>query len=103
MRLPNDVTSLINKKRLRVDKITEICVFQLENGTIRNKEHYQGAFTLIGIRVSKKQLLELFKNKFNNVNSLTLSKIYDKKAAVKYASKSEGRIRGPFYVDQKKI
>lgn len=56
---------------------------------------------MIGNRVSKKQLLELFKNKFNNVNGLTLSKIYDKKAAMKYASKSEGRIRGPFYVGQK--
>lgn len=95
-KLPNET-----KLKNFLNKITENGVFQLENGTIRNKEHYQGAFTLIGIRVSKKQLLELFKNKFNNVNGFTLSKIYDKKAAVKYASKSEVRIKGPFYVGQK--
>ena len=94
-KLPNEI-----KLKNFLNKITETCVFQLENGTLRNKEHYQGAFILIGIRVSKKQLLELFKTKFNNVNGLTLSKIYDKKAAVKYASKSEGRIREPFYVGQ---
>lgn len=84
-----------------LNKITETCVFQLEYGIIKSKEHFQGAFTLIRTRVSKKQLLELFKNTFNNVDGLTLSKIYDKKAAVKYASKSEGRLRGPFYIGQK--
>ena len=38
-----------------------------------------------------------------NVNGLILSKIYDKKAAMKYASKIESRVKGPFYVGQREI
>ena len=84
-----------------LNNITEICVFQLECGSVKNKEHYQGAFTLVGPRVSKKQLLERFQETFNNVSGLTLSKTYDSKAAMKYASKIDTRIKGPFYLGQK--
>ena len=55
----------------------------------------------MGPRVSKKQLLERFQEIFTNVSGLTLSKTYDSKAAMKYASKIETRIKGPFYVGQK--
>lgn len=68
---------------------------------MKNKKHYQGAFTLMGSRVSKKQLLERFQEIFNNVSGLTLSKTYDSKAVIKYASKIESRIKGPFYVGRK--
>lgn len=95
-KLPNEV-----KLKKFLNNITEICVFQLKCGSVKNKEHYQGAFTLVGPRVSKKQLLEWFQEIFNNVSGLTLSKTYDSKAAMKYASKIETRIKGPFYVGQK--
>jgi len=95
-KLPNEI-----KLKNFLNNITEICVFQLERGTIKNKEHYQGAFTLVGPRISKKQLLERFQEVFNNVSGLTLSKTYDSKAAMKYASKIESRVKGPFYVSQK--
>src|SRR5210317_1320844 len=95
-KLPNEI-----KLKNFLNNITEICVFQLERGTIKNKEHYQGAFTLVGPRISKKQLLERFQEVFNNVSGLTLSKTYDSKAAIKYASKIDSRVKGPFYVGQK--
>ena len=95
-KLPNEV-----KLKKFLDNITEICVFQLECGSRKNKEHYQGAFTLVGPRVSKKQLLERFQEVFNNVSGLTLSKTYDSKVAMKYASKIESRVKGSFYVGQK--
>lgn len=84
-----------------LNRITDYCVFQLECGTVANKNHYQGAFVLSGTRVSKKQLLDLFQQTFRNVSGLTLSKIYDKKAAMEYASKQDTRVKGPFYVGQK--
>lgn len=84
-----------------LNKITDYCVFQLESGTVNNKKHYQGTFVLSGNRVSKKCLLNLFQKKFENISGLTLSKLYDKKAAMKYASKYETRIKRPFYVGEK--
>src|SRR6056300_575019 len=97
-KLPNEI-----KLKNFLNNITEICVFQLERGTIKNKEHYQGAFTLVGPRISKKQLLERFQEVFNNVSGLTLSKTYDSKAAIKYASKIDSRVKGPFYECQKEL
>ena len=95
-KLPGEV-----KLKKFLNNITEICVFQLERGNIKNNLHYQGAFNLLGSRVSKKQLLERFQEVFKNVSGLTLSKTYDSKAAMKYASKIESRVKGPFYVGQK--
>ena len=95
-RLPNEI-----KLKNFLNRITENCVFQLECGTIKNKEHYQGAFTLVGPRVSKKKLLERFQEIFNNVSGLTLTKTYDSKASMRYASKTDSRLKGPFYVGQK--
>lgn len=94
-RLPDEI-----KLKKFLNTITENCVFQLESGTVKNKEHYQGAFTLVGPRVSKKKLLEGFQENFNNVSGLTLTKTYDSKAAMKYGSKAETRLKGPFYVGQ---
>lgn len=94
--LPNEM-----KLKQFLNKITDYCTFQLECGTVANKNHYQGAFVLSGTRVSKKQLLGLFEQTFRNVSGLTLSKIYDKKAAMEYASKEDTRVKGPFHVGQK--
>lgn len=53
-----------------LSRITESCIFQLESGNITHKKHYQGALILIGPRVSKKQLLEIFKGEFENISGL---------------------------------
>lgn len=94
--LPNEM-----KLKKFLNQICDYCTFQLECGTIANKNHYQGAFVLSGTRVSKKQLLEMFSETFKNVSGLTLSKIYDKKAAMQYAEKEDTRVKGPFYVGKK--
>ena len=94
--LPNEV-----KLKKFLNKISDYYTFQLECGKVKSKNHWQGALVLSGTRVSKKQLLDLFKQTFRNVDGLTLSKIYDKKAAMEYASKSDTRVKGPFYVGRK--
>ena len=45
--------------------------------------------------------MNLFEENFGNVSGLTLSKVHDKKAAMKYASKLDTRIKGPFHVGRK--
>jgi hypothetical protein len=47
-KLPNET-----KLKKFLNLITDYCRFQLECGTIKNKNHYQGAFVLSGARVSK--------------------------------------------------
>lgn len=94
--LPDEI-----KLKRFLNKISDYCTFQLECGKIKNKNHWQGALILSGNRLSKKQLLNLFEQTFRNVKGLSLSKIYDKKAAMKYASKLNTRVKGPFYVGQK--
>lgn len=87
----------IDVLRRFLDRISETAVFQEEKGAIAYKIHYQGCLTLVGSRQSKKTLLELFKSTFKNVSGLTLSKVYDKDAILKYTTKSETRISGPYY------
>lgn len=94
--LPNEM-----KLKKFLNHLCDYCTFQLECGNISNKNHYQGAFVVSGTRVSKKQLLDLFRQNFGNVSGLTVSKIHDKEAAMKYASKDETRVKGPFYVGRK--
>lgn len=89
---------LPNKKTLIrfLNKNMEHFTFQEECGTVANKNHYQGAITLIGPRQSKKAVLELFKDTFKNVNGLSLQKVYDKESLMSYVTKSDTRIEGPF-------
>lgn len=97
-------TNIIQKNLPKVDAIkgymdthAENAVFQLEKGLIKGKEHYQGCFTLIGPRKSKRDVLEDLKQRFKNVAGLTISKVYDKNAILAYTTKSETRIAGPWY------
>ena len=64
---------LLSEVKLKgfLNKITDYCVFELESGTINNKKHYQGAFVLSGTCVSKKCLLNLFQENFENISGLT--------------------------------
>ena len=80
-----------------MDTHAENAVFQLEKGLIKGKKHYQGCFTLLGPRKSKRDVLEDLKQRFKNIAGLTISKIYDKNAILAYTTKSETRIAGPWY------
>lgn len=90
---------LPDKKKLGnfLQSLTEYYTFQSEKGTIKGNLHYQGAFTLLGPRLSKKQLLDQFKKAFDNVSGLTLKPVYDKVAIQAYVTKTEGRVDGPYY------
>ena len=65
------------------------------------KRHYQGNFILTSVRQSKISLLKLFEDYFKNVSGLTLQKVHDKDAVLKYVTKSETRVEGPFYCGKK--
>jgi peptidyl-tRNA hydrolase len=103
-------TNLRQKKIPDEHKLTEfmnyVCTtacFQYEQSPVSNKIHIQGAFTLDGTRRSKTAVLELFKESFKNVKGLTISPVYDKFAVQAYVTKSEGRVKGPFYVGNKEL
>jgi len=38
---------------------------------------------------------------FGNINGLTLSRVHNKEAVMKYVSKKDTRVKGPFYVGRK--
>lgn len=90
---------LPSKDRLKsfLDLIAENAVFQEEKGTQAGKIHYQGNFNLIGSRKPTKDVLKLFQDRFKNVSGLTLSKVYDKDAIMKYNTKLETRVSDPVY------
>lgn len=86
-----------------LNRISKTCTFQLECGKVRKKKHYQGGFVLLGERRSKKKLLDLFKSHFKNVAGLTIMKAHNMEAVMKYSSKEDTRLEGPFVVGQKEI
>ena len=71
-KLPNET-----KLKKFLNLITDYCTFQFERGTIKNKNHYQGAFVLSGPRVSKKQLLNLFEENFKSLRGLHPAYLYN--------------------------
>ena len=72
-------------------------VMQLEKGEKAGKEHFQGRFTLKGPRLTKKKLLEIFKERLKNISGLTLSQEFDSIASNSYVTKVKTRIDGPWY------
>lgn len=91
----------IEKVEQLLESIADYYIFQLEEGAIKKKKHYQGCFTLTGPRQSKTKTLELFKLRVKNVSGLSISAIYDKVAIKAYVTKDEGRISGPYYGGKK--
>lgn len=83
------------------DFISDYCTFQKECGIIKGKEHWQGAFTLSGLRRSKRSVLDDFKSNFKSVGGLTLQRTHSGEAAESYVTKEETRIEGPFYAGRK--
>ena len=53
------------------------------------------------VRLPNEIKLKKILNNIIAICSLTLSKTYDSKAAMEYASKIDSRVKGPFYVGQK--
>lgn len=80
-----------------LDYSAENAVFQLEKGLNAGKKHYQGCFTLIGTRKSKSAVKEDFKQRFKTIDGLTLKNTYKKDFTLRYTTKSETRIAGPWY------
>lgn len=87
----NVVQSILNN-------FTSEAVFQLEVGKKTGRLHYQGRFTLIGPRLGKKRILELFSQEttFSFVQHLTVApeKVYDSSA---YCTKLDTRKAGPWF------
>lgn len=73
-------------------------IFQYEKGTLREKLHIQGKITYAGPRTSKVALLNLFRTNFKNVEGLTISPVRSKEGLEDYVMKSEGRVKGPFFL-----
>lgn len=86
-----------------LNRICSEACFQYEVGSEKGKLHIQGALTLEGPRMSKAALLKLFEGRFKNVAGLTLTAIYDKVATQAYVTKTEGRVKGPFYAGKNEI
>ena len=90
--LPN-----VEKLKKFLNKISDVGTFQIEKGGLKGKIHYQGIFTLSGPRLSKIQVLNAFREDFDNTGGLTISKIFDKTLALNYVTKEETRVDGPYY------
>lgn len=70
--------------------------FQYETGTIKGKVHIQGIFTLEGPRQSKQTVLNLFSSYFGDYHGVSLSPTGNMEGALRYVTKEEGRVKGPF-------
>lgn len=87
-----------------LNAIASEAIFQREKGSQKQKEHYQGVFTLIGERRSKARVLELFEQYFNKkCHGLTLTPVYDAEKIREYVTKEEGRVSGPYYVGRNEM
>lgn len=87
-----------------LNSIATDAIFQREKGSQKQKEHYQGVFTLNGKRDSKIGVLRLFQDYFNKpCHGLTLTPVYDAVAIRDYVTKEEGRVSGPYYVGRNEV
>jgi len=86
-----------------LDHLSSTAIFQEEKGTVSSKIHYQGCFTLLGPRGSTRSVLKAFEARFKNVSGLTLSPVYDKNAILRYTTKSETRVSGPYYCGSEEL
>ena len=65
--------------------------------------HYQGCLELYGPRVSKRKLLDTFKDSFKNIGGLTISKVFSKDAVLAYTGKQETRHSATVYCGRKEM
>ena len=80
---------LVSSYKLKkvLDQEFAIGVFQLEKGAVAGKLHYQGRLEVLGPRVSKKHVLEVFSRRFKNTAALTLSPVSNRAAIDAYVQK----------------
>jgi len=78
-----------------LDLIAQEAVFQLEKGETTGRYHYQGRLTLIGSRIGKRALLNLF-SEIGDIQYLTPAPElnYDSHT---YCIKDDTRVSGPYY------
>jgi hypothetical protein len=96
---------LPSKEKLKafLDQIADYGQFQEEVGEKKGNLHYQGCLELYGPRVSKKKLLDTFKDNFKNIGGLTISKVFSKDAVLAYTSKQETRQSATVYCGRKEM
>jgi len=98
------IGTTINKKSLPshtevidfLESIASEYSFQKEEGTERKKAHYQGWLTLRGPRTSQTRLLEEFTPLVKLKECITLEKCASSSDAIRYTTKEEGRLDGPW-------
>ena len=56
---------------------------------------------VLGVRKSKRAVLELFKERFKNVSGLTIRRTHSQDSVELYVTKEETRLKGPFYAGSK--
>lgn len=90
---------LPSKERLKsfLDQIADYAPFQEEIGEKKGNLHYQGCLELYGPRLSKRKILDTFKDNFKNIGGLTVSKVFSKDAVLAYTSKQETRHSATVY------
>ena len=86
-----------------MDRIADYAQFQEELGEKKGNLHYQGCLELYGPRVSKRKLLDTFKDNFKNIGGLTLSKVFSKNAVLAYTSKQETKQSATVYCGRKEM
>lgn len=99
---PNVAQKIIPDEHEMMLFLKEHCsdaTFQYEKGLLKGKIHIQGVITYSGPRISKVGLLNVFRTHFGNIGGLTISQVYDKVAIAAYVTKEEGRVKGPFFLD----
>ncbi len=96
---------LPSKEKLKsfLDQIADYAQFQEEIGGKKGNFHYQGCLELYGPRVSKRKLLDTFKDSFKNIGGLTISKVFSKEAVLAYTSKQETRHSATVYCGRKEM
>lgn len=78
------------------NKYCLVAIFQYELGTIKGNKHVQGVFTLEGPRQSKQTVLNLFSVYFGDNYGVSLSPVGNKEGIIRYVTKEEGRLKGPY-------
>ena len=91
----------LTKLKVFLDRIADYGQFQEELGEKKGNLHYQGCFELSGPRISKRKLLDTFKDNFKNISGLTLSKVFSKEAVLAYTSKQETKQSATVYCGRK--
>ena len=93
----------LTKLKVFLDRIADYGQFQEELGERKGNLHYQGCLELYGPRVSKRKILDNFKDNFKNIGRLTVNKVFSKDAVLVDSRKQETRQLSTLYCGRKEI